>query len=174
MVFDILKRYIVGTKRRQFFEKKSFKKMKKTFQNLYISSFLGTSKRSPEQAQKKRHTFWKINKDLHVNLGKISTFRLFWVFKKESVVVRKRASHVLKKLFFFQNLLNFFQKSSIVGAKQLQIFEKFMFFRFYFFIKLDPCSRRKSSERLHKKSEANTTTTTKVNEIQRARFHFLL
>ena len=125
--------------------------MKKTVQNLYISSFLGTSKRSPEQAQKKRHTFWKINKDLHVNLGKISTFRLFWVFKKESVVVRKRASHVLKKLFFFQNLLNFFQKSSIVGAKQLQIFEKFMFFRFYFFIKLDPCSRRESNRFFHKK-----------------------
>ena len=57
MVFDILKRYIVGTQREQFFEKKSLKKMKKTVQNLYISSFLGTSKRSPEQAQKKRHTF---------------------------------------------------------------------------------------------------------------------
>ena len=39
MVFDILKRYRVGTKQRQFFEKKSFKKMKKTVQKLYISSF---------------------------------------------------------------------------------------------------------------------------------------
>ena len=67
-------------------------------------------------------------------------------------------------------------KRYIVGTKRRQFFEKekLMFFRFYFFIKLDPFSRRKSSERLHKKSEANTTTTTKFNEIQRARFHFLL
>ena len=79
----------------------------------------------------------------------MSTFRLFWVFKKDAGTVRKKASHVLKKLFFFQNLLNFFQKSSIVRAKQLQIFGKFMFFRFFFFIKLDPCSRRESNRFFH-------------------------
>ena len=107
---------------------------------------------------------------MNVNLGKISTFRLFWVFKKESVVVRKRASHVLKKLFFFQNLLNFFQKSSIVGAKQLQIYGKFMFFRFYFFIKLDPCSRRESNRFFHKKVVSIVGIKQKKNPLKLIKF----
>ena len=64
--------------------------------------------------------------------------------------MRKKVSHVLKKLFFFQNCLNFFQKRSIVGTKQLQIFGKFVFFCFYFFINLDPCTRREWKIFFHK------------------------
>ena len=85
-----------------------------------------------------------------VNLKKIATFRLFWVFKKDARVVRKKVSHVLKKLFFFKMFWTFFQKRSIVGTKQVKNFGKPVFFCFYFFVKLDSCSRREWKIFFHK------------------------
>ena len=85
-----------------------------------------------------------------VNLKKIATFRLFWVFKKDARVVRKKVSHVLKKLFFFKMFWTFFQKRSIVGTKQVNNFGKSVFFCFYFFIKLDSCTRREWKIFFHK------------------------
>ena len=87
---------------------------------------------------------------MQVNLKKIATFRLFWGFKKGARVVRKKVSHVLKKLYFFQNLLIFFQKGSIVGTKKVKKIENFVFFCFYFIIKLELCSRREWKVFFHK------------------------
>ena len=88
----------------------------------------------------------------------------------------KKKKYLIKGSWFFfnvqgfQNLLNFFQKSSIVGAKQLQIFEKFMFFRFYFFIKLDPCSRRESNRFFHKKVVSIVGIKQKKNPLKLIKF----
>ena len=98
---------------------------------------------------KKTSHFLKIILGFQCKFQKIVYISPFLGFQKGRWNSEKKSVTRFEKVVFFQHLLNFFQKSSLVRAKQLQIFGKFMFFRFFFFIKLDPCSRRESNRFFH-------------------------